>query len=98
MTQGQIAMPAKTTIVQLSGTLEDGTVITQDVPVPHADGTPSVAILTYAFNVLKSIGGLLVDVEGGGMQFYLGSKFIGPITLSIKNVVLAGADQRILSQ
>ena len=82
-------IPAMTT-VELSGKLEDGTTITQVYPVQHPSGEQDSIIIARAFGMLKNAGGLLVDTADG-MDFYLGSKFVGPIQFKIKKVSLAGA-------
>ena len=83
-------MPAMTT-VELSGKLEDGTIITQVYPVQHPSGEQDSIIIARAFQMLKGAGGLLIDTLNG-MDFYLGSKFVGPIHFEIKKVSLAGTD------
>ena len=83
-------MPTVTT-VELSGKLEDGATVTQDYPVQHPSGEADSIIIARAFQMLKGAGGLLVDTPNG-MDFYLGSKFAGPIHFEIKKVSLAGQD------
>ena len=84
-------LPAMTT-VEVSGVLENGTSIKQIFPVQHPSGEQDPIILARAFTMLKNTGGLLVDAEGGGMDFYLGSKFAGPLHFEIKKVSIAGSD------
>jgi len=86
-----IATMPTATMVQLSGELENGTVITQVYPVQHPTGEQDSMIIARAFHMLKSAGGLLVD-SANGMDFYLGSRFKGPIHFEIKKVSLAGQD------
>jgi hypothetical protein len=87
-----IATPPTVTTVELSGKLENGEMVTQVFPVQHPSGEANSIILARAFAMLKNTGGLLVDTEGGGMDFYLGSKFVGPIHFEIKKVSLVGQD------
>jgi hypothetical protein len=87
-----IATMPSVTSVELSGKLENGDIITQVFPVQHPSGEADSIIIARAFAMLKNSGGLLVDTEGGGMDFYLGSKFVGPIHFEIKKVSLAGMD------
>lgn len=87
----EIATMPTVTTVELSGKLEDGTVITQIYPVQHPSGEADSIIIARAFQMLKNTGGLLIDTPNG-MDFYLGSKFAGPIHFEIKKVSLAGQD------
>ena len=89
---GDIATPPTVTNVLVSGTLESGEEIQQIYPVQHPSGEPNSIILARAFAMLKNTGGLLRDVGDSGMEFWLGSKFVGAIKFEIKQVSLAGAD------
>ena len=89
---GRIAMPTKLTCVVASGKTEDNKTISQDVPIPHQDGVKPPQILFAAIETIKKIGGLLIDTPDGGVDFYIATKFVGPIHFEIKKITLAGAD------
>jgi hypothetical protein len=88
----QIATPPKTTMVEVSGVLENGEKIVQIYPIQHPSGWSTQQIVMAAFGMLKQVGGILVDTDGSGLDFYLGSKFSGPMHIEIKNVALIGSE------
>lgn len=87
MSEGVLVPPA-TTIVNISGKLPDGSIIEQEFPVTHPIGSEGSQIILGAFQAFKQLGGFVKDIPGGGMEFYMASKFDAPFSFTIKNVVL----------
>jgi hypothetical protein len=84
----ELAVPQATTVVQVSGTLPNGEVVTLDIPVQHPAGVQGPQIVAHAYNTFKQMGGFLVDTPNSGMKFYMASKFDAPFTFEIKNIFL----------
>lgn len=89
MSEGVLVPPA-TTVVGITGKLPDGSVIEQEFPVTHPIGAEGAQIIQAAFQLFKQLGGFVKDTPGGGMEFYMASKFDAPFSFIIKNVVLVG--------
>jgi hypothetical protein len=67
---GEKAVAVQQSKVVMTGTLQDGKEIIQEVPMNHAPGTPDPALMSQALTMVRSSGGLMTEGEGGTIYFY----------------------------
>lgn len=88
----QIVTPPASTVVEVSGVLEEtGETLTTDISIGHPSGIAEGQILAAAWQQFKQLGGILKDVPGVGMTFYMASKFKAPFTFTTKKIMMVGS-------
>ena len=64
-------MAKQQSVVVITGTLlASGEKVTQELPLTHDSGAPDSALIAMAWQTFRQTGGILVDAEGGTMDFY----------------------------
>lgn len=87
-----LTVPTETTQVVLSSKTADGIEVSQMYPIQHPQGAEAGTIFGASLQILRGMGGLLVDIEPGKMKFYPLTSFVEPVTLEFKSILLATGD------
>ena len=68
--ENKIPGKQQSVVVITATILSTGEKVVQELPLTHDSGAPDSALIAMAFQVFRQSGGILVDAEGGTMDFY----------------------------